>query len=48
MFMFKRAGDRRRKPEPSAPFTPRTNSEQGLPPFGNITGFELMALLMSR
>lgn len=48
MFMFKRAGARRRKPEPSAPFSPRTRPEDGLPPFGNITGLELMALLMSR
>jgi len=48
MFMFKRPGDRRRKPEPSAPYSLRTRPEDGLPPFGNITGFELLALLMSR
>jgi hypothetical protein len=49
MFMFKRRpSDRRRKPEPNASFSPCTRPEAGLPPFGNITGLELMALLMSR
>lgn len=48
MFLFKRPGDRHRKLEPRAPFTPRTRPEDGLPLLGNITGLELMALFMSR
>jgi hypothetical protein len=46
MFFFNRPG-RRRKPEPSAPLSAR-NRPVGLPPFGNLTGLELMALFMSR
>jgi len=48
MLLFKLPGDRRRKPEPKAPFALRTRPEEGLPLLGNITGLELMALFMSR
>ena len=47
MFLLKFPG-RRRKPELSQPLSPRERQKGGLPPFGNITGLEFMALLMSR
>lgn len=47
MFLFKRPGDNRRKPELSQPL-PRERRRDGLPMLGNITGLELMALFMSR
>jgi len=48
MFLFKRPGDRRRKPDLSQPLLPRERRKDGLPLLGNITGLELMALFMSR
>jgi hypothetical protein len=48
MFLLKFPGGRRRKPEVSQPLPPRERQKDGFPPFGNITGFELMALFVSR
>ena len=48
MFLFKFPGGRRRKPEVGPPLSPRERQKEGLPPFGNITGLELMILLMRR
>ena len=49
MFTFKRSGDRRRKPEPDQPLSPRQREKDPLPPpFAGLTGLELLVLLMSR
>lgn len=49
MFMFKRPGDRRRKPKPDQELSPRQRERDPLPPpFAGLTGLELMVLLMSR
>jgi hypothetical protein len=48
MFLLKFPGSRRRKPEVSQPLSPRDRQKDGFPPFGNITGLELMILFMSR
>ncbi len=48
MFLFKRLGESRRKPDCSQPLSPRERQRDGLPLLGNITGLELMALFMSR
>lgn len=48
MLLFKRPGERRRKPDPSQPLPPRERQQDSLPLLGNITGLELMALFMSR
>ena len=48
MFLLKFPGGRRRKQSPTEPLPPRERQKDGFPPFGNITGLELMALFMSR
>lgn len=47
MFTLKFTG-RRRQPAVPEPLPPQERRKANLPPFGNVTGLELLALLMSR
>ncbi|WP_176730339.1 hypothetical protein [Devosia insulae] len=48
MFLFKRPGDRRRNGTVDEPLPPREWRNNEMPPFGNVTGLELMVLFLSR